>query len=241
MEAMTMPFSVNDAKVLDGLAPGVMIDFTLVVDKKSSYAEEIRVRPYHSTDREPLEVSRLKVLQGAIAPESTAKVLTIGQPVPNFTLTDQKRRSVSLTQFAGKVVAVNFIYTRCALPEYCYRISNNFGRIQKRFSKQLGRELVLLTITFDPVHDQPEVLAEYARIWKADPQSWRFLTGDAPEVRRVCGLFGVDFWQDEALLTHSIHTAIIDRQGKLVANLEGNQYSAEQLGDLVATVIERAN
>jgi protein SCO1/2 len=85
------------------------------------------------------------------------------------------------------------------------------------------------------------VLNTYARTWKADPESWRFLTGPVPDVQHVCGKFGVDFWQDEALLTHTLHTAIIDRQGKLVANLEGNEFTAEQLGDLVETILNQTN
>ena len=69
----------------------------------------------------------------------------------------------------------------------------------------MGRDLVLLSITFDPVHDQPDVLAKYAATWKADPNSWHFLTGSQAEVKEVCGKFGVDFWPDEATLTHCLH------------------------------------
>jgi protein SCO1 len=52
-------------------------------------------------------------------------------------------------------------------------------------------------------------------------------------------MFGVDAFQDEGLMNHSLHTAVIDRSGKLVANIEGNQFTAEQLGDLVETAIDR--
>jgi protein SCO1/2 len=47
----------------------------------------------------------------------------------------------------------------------------------------------------------------------------------------------MDFFPDEGLMNHSLHTAVINRERKLVANIEGNQYSAEQLGDLVETVL----
>jgi protein SCO1/2 len=57
------------------------------------------------------------------------------------------------------------------------------------------------------------------------------------DVRRVTDMFGMDFFPDEGLMNHSLHTAVIDRRRKLVANIEGNQYSAEQLGDLVQTVL----
>jgi protein SCO1/2 len=52
-------------------------------------------------------------------------------------------------------------------------------------------------------------------------------------------LFGVEYWPDEALLVHTLHTAVIDRDGKLTANLEGNQFTAEQLGDLAESVMNR--
>jgi protein SCO1/2 len=166
------------------------------------------------------------------------KVLSIGQPVPNFSLLDQNRRRVALSSFSRKVVALDFVYTRCALPDFCFRTSNNFGQMQKRFKDRLGRDLILLTVTFDPVHDQPEVLLKYAEIWKADARSWHFLTGPVPEVQRVCGMFGMDFFQDEGLFNHTLHSAVIDRNGKLVANLEGNQFTSQQLGDLVQTVLD---
>lgn len=239
MDAMVMPYRVRDAKELEGLAPGTNIDFTLVVEKDAAYAENIHVRKYQSVEPDPETTRRLKLLDGAFG-SPAAKVLEVGQSVPNFVLTDQNRRSVALSQFSGKVVVMNFIYTRCALPNFCLRISNNFGVVRRRFETRMGKELIFLTVTFDPVHDTPEALAHYADIWKADPETWRFLTGAAPEIARVCAWFGVNFFPDEGLMDHSLHTAIIDPAGKLVANLEGNEYTADQLGDLVQTVLERA-
>jgi len=236
MEAMTMPYSVRDSNELDRLKPGTLIDFTLVVEKDSSYAETIRVHSYQGLEPDPLTARRLKLLN-QVANPSAVKQLAIGEAVPDFALIDQNRRPIELSKFAGKVVALNFVYTRCALPNFCYRSSNNFGILQKRFKDRLGHDLILLTVTFDPVHDQPEALAKYAATWKADPRTWHFLTGSALDVRRVCDLFGKDFFQDEGLMNHSLHTALISRNGKLVANLEGNDFSATQLGDLTETVL----
>jgi protein SCO1/2 len=118
-------------------------------------------------------------------------------------------------------------------------MTNNFSRLAKRFNDRLGRDLTLLSITFDPEHDRPEVLAKYADTWKPDANGWRFLTGTLSGVKQVCGMFGENFWQDEGLLTHSLHTVVIDRQGRLVANLEGNHFSASQLGDLVEATMKK--
>jgi protein SCO1/2 len=56
-------------------------------------------------------------------------------------------------------------------------------------------------------------------------------------VKQVCGMFGMNFWPDEGLMTHSLHTVVIDRQGKLAANIEGNQFTAIQLGDLIEATL----
>jgi protein SCO1 len=240
MDAMVMPFPVRDAKALEGLVPGTIIDFTLVVEKDAAYAADVRVRKYQSVEPDPDTTRRLKLLDGAFG-TPTAKALEAGQMVPEFTLIDQNRRPVKLSQFSGKVVLVNFVYTRCALPNFCLRISNNFGVLQRRFRPRMGKDLIFLTVTFDPVHDTPEAMARYAGTWHADPENWRFLTGPPPEVARICASFGVDFFPDEGLMDHSLHTAIIDPAGKLVVNLEGNEYTADQLGDLVQTVLDRSS
>lgn len=238
MEAMLMPFTVRDAKELEGLVPGAMIQFTVVVGDESSYAQGIQVQSYQGLEVDPLTARRLKLLNKAInTSPSAVKPVAIGQQVPSFTLLDQNRHRMSLSMFAGKVVAISFIYTRCALPDFCFRTSNNFGQLQKRFSERLGRDLVLLTVTFDPAHDDPDVMLKYAKIWKANP-SWHFLTGSVVEVQRLCARFGVDAFQDEGLMNHSLHTAVIDRTGRLAANLEGNQFTAEQLGDLVQATLD---
>jgi protein SCO1 len=248
MPAMTMPFDVQQAKDLEGITAGTIVEFTLVMGQESAYAEGIRIRHYESSEQDPLTARRLKLLTditasvasgggASVKPSTTA--LAIGETVPDFTLIDQAHRRIAFSELRGKVVAVNFIYTSCALPQFCFRIANHFSVLQKRFSDRLAKDIVLLTVTFDPERDHPDALAEYAKQWKSSPDGWRFLTGDVPDVRRVCNLFGVDFYQDEGLMNHSSHTAVIDRRGILVANIEGNEFSATQLGDLVDTILNR--
>jgi protein SCO1/2 len=236
MEAMTMRLEVADAKELSNLSPGTMIEFNLVVDASSSRAESIRVHSYQGLEPDPLAARRLKLLDRA-SRTIASKPVSIGEVVPDFTLTGQDGHQVALSKFKGKVVALDFVYTRCALPNFCFRSANNFGNLQRRFHDHMAKDLVLLTITFDPVHDSPDVMQKYARTWKADSNAWHFLTGPEGDVRRVCDLFGEDYFPDEALMDHSLHTAIIDRRGRLAANLEGNEFTSTQLGDLVQSVL----
>jgi len=237
MPAMTMPFEVRDAKELNGLVPGTIVSFTLVLQKDFGYIEAVKTIRYQSVEQDPIAARRLRLLTKLSG--TAPKPLIVGQTVPDFTLIDQARQRVSLSQFKGKAVGVNFIYTSCVLPQFCYRVANHFSVVRDRFKERMGRDLVLLTVTFDPARDTPDVLAQYASQWKADAKTWHFMTGNAPDVERVCNMFGVDFFADEGLMSHSVRTAVINRQGVMVANIEGNQYTAAQLGDLVGTALKQ--
>jgi protein SCO1/2 len=239
MDAMVMTFAVRDANALQGLKPGVTLDFTMTQQGETTYADNLHVRPFQSLELDPTQAQRLSTLEAALAPSTSA--VKVGQPVPDFSLVDQEGKPVSLSQFSGKVVGITFMYTRCPFPNYCVRLSNNFARLQKRFRDQMGRDLVLLSIVIDTTHDQPQALSEYSKTWKADPAGWHFLTGSTEQIQQVCHYFDMNYYPDEGLFIHSFHTLVIDRKGKLAANLEGNEFTANELGDLVASQMQSSN
>jgi protein SCO1/2 len=238
MPAMEMTFAVADAGDLAPLRQGELIDFTLVADAEAPTAEHIHIHHYQNPDAEPLAVKRMELLGKMLAPESGKDMLTAGQAVPDFALTDQYGQPIRLSEFSGKTVAISFLYTRCPFANYCFRLTNNFGRVGRRFAGRMDKDLVLLSVTFDPQTDTPAVLAKYASGWKESTKGWYFLTGPVPDIRRVCHMFGMSVWSDEGMLAHSMHTAVIGPDGKLVANLEGNEFTAEQLEDLLQSVMD---
>jgi cytochrome oxidase Cu insertion factor (SCO1/SenC/PrrC family)/tetratricopeptide (TPR) repeat protein len=238
-DARPLTVTVAPDGLVDGVVPGASVEFTLAVDGASARAEGLRLSPFDSMEREPQAARRLEILEDLGGAAPTPAALAVGQPVPEFTLIDQAGRPLALSDLAGKVVAMSFIYTRCPLPEYCFRSSQVFAALARRFRERLGRDLALLSVSFDPANDRPAMLADYARTWSADGNGWRFLTGEAAEVQRVCAAFGVRAWPDEAQLTHSLHTVVIDRHGRLAANVEGNRFTPRQMGDLVEAVLRR--
>src|SRR6266850_813584 len=193
------------------------------------FASVASVAAAQSTDPKVMEAQRLKRLNGLVNPESRKQVVAVGQQVPDFTLRDQQGTSVALPSLNGKVVALTFGYIRCPNPAYCFRLASNLGQLQSRLKDRIGRDLVLLTIMLDPEHDQDRALADYAHVWTLQPAAWHFLTGALPDVRRAAGLFGVEFLKDEGSVIHSLNTVVIDRQGRLAANLEGNVFTAAEL------------
>ena len=208
-----MTFQMRQSQRVEGLAAGVNIEFTISADRDESYADDIRVHPFQSPELDPTQARHLKLMENLMSPTTKSQAIASGQAVPDFSLTDQSQHSIKLSQFSGKVVALTFIYTRCPLPDYCFRLSNNFGQLQKRFRTRMGSNLVLFSMVIDPAHDQPTAVADYAKTWKADSHSWHFLTGPLPEIEKVARAFDMNFYPDEALFVHSFHTVVIDREG----------------------------
>lgn len=240
MDAMVMSLNVRDADDLKTIRRGMLVDFTLAADKGAAYAEKIKIHQFQSPDERALEVQALQMIEGAFADKpSSAQMLAVDQKVPEFKLVDQFGHPVKFSDWSGKVIAISFVYTKCSFSQYCFRLSNNLGLVAKRLQNRMGKDLVLLTITFDPDTDSPEALSKYAQTWKVSGNGWYFLTGNREEVKRVCLMFGMNFWPEMGMLAHSMHTVVIDREGRLVTNLEGNDFSADQLGNLIETVMDR--
>ena len=73
------------------------------------------------------------------------------------------------------------------------------------------------SITIDPQYDTSAVLLGYAKIWNAAAEGWRFLTGPDREIEIVARRFGMNYWPEEGLITHTSETGIIARDGRLAA------------------------
>ena len=226
MGAMVMPFEVRDRGALRDLHAGDVIEF--------------RLRPKASGT----EIDRVKHLSAAgadagltLTPSVTALVKA-GEIVPEFTLTDQHGAAVSLSSLRGTVIAITFIYSRCPLPDYCPRMVANLAEVKNRYRDRLGRDLTLLTVTFDPKYDTPEVLNNFAARYGGNVPGWHFLSGSPEAIAAVCASFGIEYWPDQGLITHTLQTAVIDREGRLRASVEGRGFSGRQIADLVGTLLE---
>ncbi|HJR57826.1 MAG TPA: SCO family protein [Vicinamibacterales bacterium] len=229
MDAMVMQFTAASPEALAAVRPGDRIRFRLRVDGRSV-------------------IDRVKILSAGpattasgIGPAGTSGLVPIGGVVPDFSLVNQQGAPVSLASLRGQVVVVSFIYTRCPLPDYCPRVMTNLSAIRDRFGEHLGTTLTLLTVTFDPTHDTPQQLRTYADRYGANVAGWHLLTGSPAAIGRVCSLFGMEFWPEEGMITHSLQTAVIDRDGRLAAIAEGTAFSTRQLADLVASILSTSN
>ena len=220
MPGMTMPFRVVDGS-LQERKPGELIKATLVVTGSTGALENI-VR----TGEAPLPPD-------AGPHHSAAGALEPGAPVADAAFVDQTGRERRLSEWRGKTLAVTFVYTRCPLPDFCPLMDRNFAAVQKSLLSDKGRGAIhLLSVSFDPRYDSPQVLAAHAKKARSRPDTWTWLTGEQNAVDAFAAQFGVSIIRDDRPMqeiTHNLRTIVIDRAGRVVKIYNGNDWKTEEL------------
>jgi protein SCO1 len=226
MPAMTMPYEVENAKALDGLAPGDLINAKLVVFSNGAHLTEIKKVGSAPLEKPPAE-----------APNPTAssgfELIRPGQPAPDAKFVDQDARPRPFSSFKGAPVVMTFIYTKCPLPTFCPLMDRHFVALQKAIKADPALKNVhLVTVSFDPLTDTPPVLKKHARSLDADLTRWTFLTGDRDEVDQFAARFGVSVsraMNDARDIAHNLRTAIVGADGTLIKVYTGNDWTPDQI------------
>jgi protein SCO1/2 len=217
MPGMTMPFKVREASLLAGREPGDVVKATLVVEGTDAH-----LRTLERVGRAPVPETG--------PPHAPPGLLAQGQPVADLALVDESGEPRRVSAWRGRVLAVTFVYTRCPLPDFCPLMDRHFKTIQERVHRDesLNGRVQLLSVTVDPEHDTPAVLAKHAESLKADPSTWRFLTGTPADVEKFGSQFGVTFLREGARdgeVVHNLRTAIIDPGGRLATVMNGSEWT----------------
>ena len=139
--------------------------------------------------------------------------------VPDFSFVDHTGATIVKDDLIGKVVVMNFVFTRCAT--VCPVFTMRMRRVQDR-TEDIAADLKLLSFTVDPDHDTPAVLAQYADKHGADPDRWRFVTGDYQKVRTIVSegfALAMDVVGEQPGggpdIAHSEHFVLVDRHGRI--------------------------
>jgi protein SCO1 len=230
MPSMTMPFEVREPKEFSGLQIGDAISFRLNVTQEDSWIDQIkRINPatLHLPTAAP----------AATVAAAKSSRLREGDQMPDFELIDQDGKALSLDTYRGHPLVITFIFTRCPLPNFCPRMSQNFVELQKAM-KTLPNESTnarLLSISFDPKFDTPEVLKQYGEREGADSAIWKLATGAPAEIEKLTTAFSVFVQPEGGSITHSLATALVDRTGKITKIWRGNAWTpAEVIEELTS-------
>ena len=159
----------------------------------------------------------MAITTGACTPKVYLPVL---YEAPGFTLTDQDGLEVELSDFRGKVVVMDFIYTRC--PDICGELNYKLQGVWHQLEAELRQDFDLISVSFD-LYDTHEVLKQYDKFY--DVPRWQFLTGTEKQIHQVTNDYGVFYEMKMAgaeqahesshavEFDHSIVIVLIDRDG----------------------------
>ncbi len=227
MPAMTMTFPVTKPELMTGRKPGELIKGTLEVTDYLGRLVDVQ----HVGEATLPPANEMAVAAGLLEP---------GSDVPDVALIDQNDKRRSTSEWKGSPVVITFIYTRCPLPNFCPLMDQNFAALQGAIKKDpaLNGKAQLMSVTFDPDHDTPPVLAAQARKMKADPAVWTFLTGDRATLDGFAMRFGVGVIRETdagQTITHNLRTTLVGADGKVIKFWTGSDWTPSSvLADLRA-------
>lgn len=136
---------------------------------------------------------------------------------PEVTLEDSKDRVYSFSEFEGKYVMLTFIYTACS--EVCPQLELNLAEVYKQVpQKYIGKDIIFLSVSFDPKNDDPATLEKYRYYFDSDGETWRMARiSDEQELDGLLKEFGVTVIPDEnGNFQHNSAFYLVDPNGILI-------------------------
>ena len=157
---------------------------------------------------------------------------------PNVTLEDSKGRDYSISEFKGKYVFITFLYTSCTT--VCPQLEMNMSKVYSALPhKYLGKDIVFLSISFDPARDDPGTLEKYRSYFHSDGETWRMARiPNEAELDSLLKAFGVIVIPDGyGNFTHNSAFYLVDPKGQLVEVMDYKK--TEEAAKKVAAILQR--
>ncbi len=234
MAAMTMPFSVKSANELVGFKPGDVVTFEMVVISKDGWIRRLERRGETTVDPVPSPREGFRRVR-------EVEPLEVGDLMPDYSFTNELGRRINFATYQGQTLALTFIFTRCPFPDFCPRVTRNFGETIKALKAGTGgkTDFHFFSITIDPEHDTPERLKKHALMQRYSSKSWSFLTGAQIDIDAITEQFGLGFAYRAGTFDHTLRTVVIDEKGVIRQIFIGNTWTSQELAIEMKKASER--
>jgi protein SCO1 len=152
----------------------------------------------------------------------------------DFDLADQNGKPVTMADFKGRVLIVNFIYTRCPGP--CPAQTSQMAAMRRTMAPALRDKIAIVSITLDPDYDTPQRLKAFADQRGAD---WPFLGGSPVKVNAVKEGFRMESGPGKNQpIDHWVGVYVFDQQGALIRRFSGLSEDMRQVADYAAQIAQ---
>jgi protein SCO1/2 len=105
---------------------------------------------------------------------------TIWHQAKNITFTNQLGKTVTLDSLKGKILVIDFFFTRC--PSICPGLAKSMARLQKSFPNDNDSIVQFISVSIDPEHDSVQQLRKFANKYTSNHDSWWFVTGNKKDI-----------------------------------------------------------
>jgi protein SCO1/2 len=155
-------------------------------------------------------------------------------PAPNFMLTDQFGKQVSLAEFKGKPVVLTFLYTNC--PDQCPLTAEKLHATLQDLGNA-SKNVEMLAVSTDPARDTTSAALKFSQAHRMQDY-WHYLVGKKDQLAPIWSAYGIYAQPVQQTVNHSLGLYIIDKQGHERVFL-GNDFTPTQLAaDLQALLKE---
>ena len=162
----------------------------------------------------------------------------------DYSLTNQFGEEVSFpVDYRGKVLIIGYVYTNC--PDICPMITYNMRDLQREFPGE--QDFHLISISFDPERDTPEVLRSYAESYNVDQSNWSMLTGETSIVNEVLDKLSIATVKTPTRFTennkavyfidHTDKVSLIDKKGQVRNHYLGSELDTETVIEDIKTLL----
>lgn len=160
----------------------------------------------------------------------------VGRVIGDYTLRDREGRPVELSGYRGKPLLVSFIYTGCF--QVCPLTTQALHKAVSVAEDALGpNRFNVISIGFNQPADSPQALKSFAAQYGIRVPNWEFLSPPAAIVPKLAHDFGFSFVATAAGFDHLLQVSVVDAQGRIVRQIYGDAYSADQLTEPLKQLI----
>lgn len=166
-----------------------------------------------------------------------AKEIRTAISPPEFTLINQNKDSISLTDYRNQVVMVTAVYASCS--ETCPVILEQAYDVMNRLKIGGKEQLQLMAITMDPDKDTPKMLKMTAEHYELNGPNQHLLTGDKKYVNEVLDKLNIPRRKrEDGAIAHANVFILIDKRGKVAYRFTLGDRQKEWLIKAAKTLIE---
>lgn len=152
----------------------------------------------------------------------------LGEKIPlDLTFNDEAGRPVRLADLVTGPTIILPVYYRCT--NVCNFLQNGMAAVIPEIRRKPGDEYRVISVSFDET-EPPDLAARYRRIYQGaittpfPEDGWRFLTGDAANIRRLTDAIGYRFQRKGRDFVHPVASVVIAGDGTIIRYLYGTAF-----------------